>query len=119
GETVENVMVLAQAGRNHRRILDSITRRETSFVVENDTSLIPPLVASIEEQLTQLKLCEPSGMILLGVALHEALTNAILHGNLELSSELKENDEKEFYRLVAERKHQKPFSDRKVEVSGM
>ena len=55
----------------------------------------------------------------LRTALAEALSNAILHGNLELSSELKENDEKEFYRLVAERKHQKPFSDRKVEVRGM
>ena len=34
-----------------------------------------------------MNLCEPSGLMLLGVALHEALTNAIFHGNLELKSE--------------------------------
>ena len=57
---------------------------ETRFSLENDTGLIPPLVAHLEEDLSRLKLCEPSGLVLLGVAMHESLTNAMLHGNLEL-----------------------------------
>jgi CheY-like chemotaxis protein len=116
GETVENVIAVAQAGRNQRRIVESINHLETSFVLENDAALIPPLVANIEEQVTRLKLCEPSGMILLGVALHEAMTNAILHGNLELSSDLKEKDEKEFYRLADERRAQDPYQKRRISV---
>lgn len=115
-ETVEDVMAVAQSGRNQRRILESLNRHETHFVLENDVTLIPSLVGSIEENVAHLKLCEPSGMILLGVSLHEALTNAILHGNLELSSDLKETDEKEFYRLARDRRQQPPYSQRKIEV---
>src|SRR5262245_16330170 len=62
GETVDTVMAVAQSGRNQRRIHDSVTHRETHYSLENDTTLIPPLVAGIEDQLLQLKLCEPSGM---------------------------------------------------------
>ena len=51
----------------------------------------------------KMKLCEPAGLILLGVALHEALTNAIFHGNLELSSAIKEQDEKKYYSMAVER----------------
>src|SRR5438477_512489 len=62
-------------------------------------------------------LAEPGGLVLLGVALHEALTNAILHGNLELSSALRESDEKEYYRLSVERRSQEPYRDRRVYVT--
>jgi anti-sigma regulatory factor (Ser/Thr protein kinase) len=48
--------------------------------------------------------------------MHEALTNAILHGNLELQSTLKEQDEKAFYRLAQERRREPPYSDRRVTV---
>ncbi len=115
-ETVETVMAIAQTDRNQRRILDSLTHHESQFTLDNDTALIPPLVGHLEEQITRLKLCETSGLILLGVALHEALTNAILHGNLEVTSELKEKDEKEFYRLAAERRQLAPFRERRVKV---
>lgn len=37
------------------------------------------------------------------IALSEALTNAIIHGNLGISSELKENGDDEFARIVADR----------------
>ncbi|HEX4634034.1 MAG TPA: ATP-binding protein [Gemmatimonadales bacterium] len=68
--------------------------------------------------LTPLALVpEPSGLVLLGVALHEALTNAMLHGNLELSSSLREADEKEYYRQSVERRDKEPFAQRRVRVT--
>ncbi len=45
------------------------------------------------------------------------MTNAVLHGNLELSSELRESDEKQYYRLAAERRSQPPWCNRRVFVS--
>jgi CheY-like chemotaxis protein/anti-sigma regulatory factor (Ser/Thr protein kinase) len=115
-ETLEQVMSAVQTNRNQQRILESLAAQESRFVLDNDTTLIAPLVGYIEDSLTRMKLCEPSGMILLGVALHEALTNAILHGNLELASTLKESDEKEFYRLAQQRRKQSPYGDRRVTV---
>ncbi len=52
-----------------------------------------------------------------GVALHESLLNAIQHGNLEISSELRqEGDEKAFRDLAAARRGQAPYRDRRVRV---
>jgi anti-sigma regulatory factor (Ser/Thr protein kinase) len=111
------VLSASQVKKQERRVLERLRRAETQFVIENDTTLIPALVGHVEEDLSRLKLCEPSGLVLLGVALHEALTNAILHGNLELDSELRETDEKAYYRLAAERRVQPPYADRRVYLS--
>jgi CheY-like chemotaxis protein/anti-sigma regulatory factor (Ser/Thr protein kinase) len=116
-ETLEQILNAAQAQRGQRRVLDSLTELESHFVLENDTALIPALVGHLEGDLERMRLAEPSGLILLGVALHEALTNAILHGNLEVSSALRETDEKQYHRLADERRTQAPYRDRRVFVT--
>jgi CheY-like chemotaxis protein/anti-sigma regulatory factor (Ser/Thr protein kinase) len=116
-ETLEQVLSASQTRQQEQRILERLTMFETHFAIENDTALIPPLVGHLEQDLTRLKLCEPGGLVLLGVALHEALTNAMLHGNLELSSALRETDEKEYYRLAVERRHRPPYGDRRVFIT--
>jgi anti-sigma regulatory factor (Ser/Thr protein kinase) len=74
-------------------------------------------VSYLEDAITKAQMAEASSMILLGVALHEALTNAIFHGNLDLSSALKEENEPEFYRLAEERRKKPPYKDRQVYVT--
>ncbi len=117
GDTLEQVLSASTTKRQEQRILKHLEHFEARFILANDTGLIPPLVGHIEEDLTRLKLCEPSGLVLLGVALHEALTNAMLHGNLELSSAMRETDEKEYYRLSLERRAQPPYAERHVQVT--
>ncbi len=117
GETLEQVLAASKTKMQEARLVQRMESFETRFVLENDTSLIPPLVGHLEEDINRLKLCDPSGLVLLGVALHEALTNAILHGNLGLSSELREKDEKEYYRLGLERRTQEPYCNRRVYVT--
>jgi CheY-like chemotaxis protein/anti-sigma regulatory factor (Ser/Thr protein kinase) len=116
-ETLEQVLAASQTNRNQQRVLEALTSQETHFVLDNDTALVAPLVGHVEQNLERLRACESSGLILVGVALHEALTNAILHGNLELSSDLRESDEKEFYRLAVDRRTQDPYRDRRVYVT--
>jgi CheY-like chemotaxis protein/anti-sigma regulatory factor (Ser/Thr protein kinase) len=115
-ETLDQVLAASQTNRSQKRIIDSLMHYESHFVIDNDTTLIAPLVGHIEQNLERMQACAPSGLILVGVALHEALTNAILHGNLELSSELRETDEKQYYRLGAERRSQSPYAQRRVSV---
>lgn len=116
-ETLEQVLAASKTKQQEARLLARLDVFESRFVLENDTSLIPPLVGHLEEDINRLKLCDPSGLVLLGVALHEALTNAILHGNLELSSSMRETDEKEYYRLSVERRTLPPFTERRVMVT--
>src|SRR5204862_6690749 len=64
----------------------------------------------------RMKICDENGSIRVAVALREALCNAMLHGNLEVSSELREGDEKGYYRLIDERRELEPYDDRHVHV---
>jgi CheY-like chemotaxis protein/anti-sigma regulatory factor (Ser/Thr protein kinase) len=114
--TLEQVLVASQSQRSQQRILDSLTKLESEFSLENDTSLVGPLVGHLEEGLKTLKRSEPSGLLLLGVALHEALTNAILHGNLELDSSLRETEEKRYYEIAQQRRGQPPYCERRVSI---
>lgn len=50
------------------------------------------------------------------VALHEALTNAVVHGNLEVSSQLKEQPGDAFARALAERSGDPSYAERTVTV---
>ncbi len=115
-DTLDQLVTVVQSNRNQQRIVESLTKQESYFVLGNDTSLIPPLVGYIEDCLTRLKLSDSGGLILLGVAMHEAMTNAIMHGNLELSSALKEQDDKEFFQQAQARRKMEPYKDRKVQV---
>src|SRR5262249_3981193 len=116
-ETLDQVMTASKGYRDQRRLVQFQTHLESNFVLENDATLIPPLVGHFEENLARMNLCEPSGLVLLGVALHEALSNAIYHGNLEVSSELREQDEHGYYKLAEERRRNKPWGERRVYVT--
>src|SRR5208282_2074766 len=105
----DQVLATSKANRNQQRLTECLTRIESEFVLDNDPALIPPLIGQIEDHITRMKLCDPSGLILVGVALHESLTNAIYHGNLEVSSALREKDEKAYYDMAAARRQEEPY----------
>ncbi len=116
-ETLDGVLAASQSNRRESLVLDCLLRHETHYRLDNDVALVAPLVGHLEHQVERLRLCEPSGLVLVGVALHEALTNAILHGNLGVRSELRETDEKEYYRQIADRRTQPPWCERRVHIS--
>lgn len=115
-DTLDGVLSASQSNRREQLVLDCLVQNETHYRLENDISVVAPMVGHLEHQLERLRICDPSGLVLVGVALHEALTNAILHGNLGVSSDLRETDEKEYYRLIAERRTQAPWCERRVWV---
>ena len=116
-ETVENVLGISGAQKRQQRLLDECwIQSESHFVLTNDTSLIPPLISHLQDNLTRMKLCDENGLIRVAVALREALTNAMEHGNLEVKGELRAQDEKAYAQLLAERRQQEPYEDRHVHV---
>lgn len=117
GDTLEQVLVAGNSRLQEVRLLGHLDCHETRFTLPNDTSLIPAMVAHIEQDIARLKLCDPNELLLLGVALHEAITNAMLHGNLELVSSLREKDEKAYYRLGVERRDREPYVHRRVYIT--
>src|SRR5262249_61352653 len=86
-------------------------------VAETARSVTPPLIGYLQENLSRMKLCDEIGRIRVSVALQEALINAIHHGNLEVTSELREKDDKAYLKLVEERRRHKDYRNRRVYVS--
>ncbi|HEY1377919.1 MAG TPA: ATP-binding protein [Gemmataceae bacterium] len=114
--SLEQVAVAGQAARSRRRLLSSLIRVELEFVLENDPAMIPSLVKQLQEQLAPLRLCDQNGLVRVGVAIEEALVNAMYHGNLEVSSQLRQEDDAAFHRLIDERRQTTPYCERRLRV---
>lgn len=114
--TLETVLSLAATHSNRRRVISCLASMELRFDLENDISLVPPLVKYLEDHIGSLRLCDEHELIRIGMGLHESLTNAIHHGNLELDSELRQEEESVYYELAEARRVMWPYCDRKVQV---
>lgn len=114
--TVRDVLEVVQPQREQHRLNEYLTAAESDFVLTNDTSLIRPLISRIESDVQQLWGGEESNCIRMFVALREALENAVYHGNLEVSSELREDGGFEYYELANRRRQEAPYRDRRVHV---
>jgi len=86
-------------------------------VMPTDPSLVPPMVNHVTQTIgARVASLGENDLMRLGLALQEALLNALHHGNLELSSEIREQSGTEYLRLADERSRQKPYSDRQVRL---
>ncbi|MCS6850065.1 MAG: response regulator [Gemmataceae bacterium] len=115
-ETLEQVLVAARMGRQNQRLRECLAQTELHYVLDNDRTLIPALVAQLQDELARMQLCDQAGRIRAGIALEEALVNALYHGNLEVSSELRQEGDEPFYRLAEQRRRQPPYCDRRIYV---
>lgn len=113
-KTVENVMATSRAQRHHARMMECVTRNQWTFVLDNDPSLIPAIVDHVQQQITRLRLCDETGRIRIAIALEESLLNALYHGNLEVNSELREEDARRYYTLADERRREEPYRSRTI-----
>jgi CheY-like chemotaxis protein len=115
-ETISNVLEVTQTIRGHQRVLEYLRQSELQFVLDNDPGLILHLVGHLRENLLGMKLCNENEVIRVGMALREALMNAIWHGNLELGSHSPEESGKVNEQLLAERCREPPYRDRRVHL---
>ncbi|HLQ47056.1 MAG TPA: ATP-binding protein, partial [Planctomycetaceae bacterium] len=114
----ETLLELADTRHDPRRITRFVSSLDMRLEFDNDTNLIPKLVCHLLEQVSTLQLLEENHLVSLSIALSEALANAMLHGNLELDSELRQEDEDIYYDLADSRRLVWPYCDRKVHVWG-
>lgn len=113
-DTVRQIVEMSWAGEQQRRIFGSWERLGIEFRLENDSGLIPPLVSHLQQYHAGTQIYDETESIRVGVALQEALRNAMHHGNLELKSEMRRQDAEEYYRIAAERQRQQPYASRRV-----
>lgn len=118
-DTLKRLLELADADRHRRKMIGCLQSRTSRFELSNEPDLLPPLIDHLLEDLARVQFGDENTRIRMGVALQETLANALYHGNLEVSSELRQVDEREFYDLARQRRQQKPYLDRKVHITAV
>ena len=87
---------------------------QIAFVLDNNVAQIRNLIETFDGHLPPWAQDE---RLRISMALEEALTNAICHGNLEVDSKLKDQEDIcAFENLVVERQDCEPFCQRRVRV---
>ncbi|MBA3315257.1 MAG: response regulator [Planctomycetota bacterium] len=115
-EAVRRVCLAAGENRDFARLAERVIHHQIRYELESDLSLIPPAVRAVRESLAGFRKHDESGALRVAIAFEEALLNAFYHGNLEVRSELRDEDPNDFYELAKRRCDEFPYRDRKVTV---
>ncbi len=116
GEALRAAFGVREAAKLNRLVLQSLHRSQTRFELGYEEGAVDAMVAHFSSQLQSFAFCDESRRMQAGMALTEALRNAVDHGNLELDSELRETSDAEYRRLGSERALQDPYCHRRVRV---
>jgi CheY-like chemotaxis protein/anti-sigma regulatory factor (Ser/Thr protein kinase) len=114
---VRQIIAIASPDPNIARLIENLEETQVRFSLNNDNSLIAPLIKRLEQLVLEMGICSPAEIIRMAVALSEAIVNAIDHGNLELDSELRQDDERIYHQLGDERRKLLPYRDRRVQIT--
>jgi len=107
----------AAAAHHGRMSLESLqARQSTSFEMDNDPGCVAAIVQHVSGQCRRFGITTEQEQVRVAVALEEALLNAIIHGNLQVGSELRERSDDTFRRLVERRRSEPEFAARRVRL---
>ena len=113
-ETVERVLATSGKILQLRRLRNRVKKQELLLELEMNASLIPASVRFLRQSAAETFLCSENDQLRLSVALEEAIVNAFYHGNLELSSELREHQHSTYHELADQRLIEEPYCTRKI-----
>lgn len=116
-ETVRNLIDLASRSPHRERIREFLLSGEVRLHIGSDLSLVAVVVGYIQRVLEDYGLSEQREHARVGLALSEAISNAIIHGNLEISSETRNGDADEYYRQIEARRDRPPYNERTVHIT--
>lgn len=115
-ETITRVLSIAGEWARKKTIMERMKSFQSRFVMGNDPNLLMALVAHLQTILSDMNVLSESDRLRCGVALEEALLNASYHGNLEVSSKLRETDHAQYYELARQRTGQEPYGNRVINI---
>ena len=116
--TVEDVLSVAREAQEQVRLLDYLDESRYRFTLGNEQDVIGSLVSFLQNQLrARYTCCSETLCMQTGVAVHEALRNAMHHGNLEVDSSLRQKSSRDYDAMVQKRLAEEAFASRAVMVT--
>ena len=115
--TVHNLLNIAASRTDFEHVMGRMSAVEFSMSMGNDWKRVNTFVKFFQDGVAPMGLFDDTDRTRLGVALTEALLNSILHGNLGVDSELREEGLHLFFEQANQRAEEKPYRDRRVFIN--
>ncbi len=116
-EILGKLQTLQDIQRKRLRDLPFFTE-QMQISIHSQPDMIPSVVAFLQDRLKLYCKLHKLNVRNIGLCLHEALVNAVIHGNLEIPSALKNDSPEEFERLLCERAVIPEYANRQVAIRG-
>ena len=116
-ETIDRIVGASTSAHSFGYLLDSIERCHYSFVLTNDRALVVSLAQFLQHLASRAGLTDQQQLRNLGVAVEEALLNALFHGSLEVPPEFREMEQEARNAIVEARCQTAPYKDRRIHVT--
>jgi len=118
-QVCEKVLGAARHRAQNRRLMQALVSQSCTFEVGPDPTLFRPLVRYIQSQLDHFGFGEEQERTRVALALEEAINNAHEHGNLELDSQLREDDFEGFIGQLHARAVASPYRERRIRLESV
>ncbi|NNJ25444.1 response regulator [Alienimonas chondri] len=112
-----SLLEMSRQLRSRDELMNFVAVQRVEYSIPSDRRTASDLARFLQDHASHLAGLTAADRTRLGVALEEAVLNAVIHGNLEVSSELRERGDDSFDRQIEERRTQQPYADRRVTVS--
>ena len=116
-DTARMVLAAAKEDREQNVLMDRLRSHGESFELNNRVEECLALSRHLQSTLARIWKLNLTARLRIGLALEEALLNALYHGNLEVSSTLKELPDNSFYELATRRQNEHPYTTRRIVVT--
>jgi len=116
-DVIHRILRVCGHGVSQESIFKDCLQCHFVFQIENDTSIVANYVSQLREIISVMSNASTRDRIRVAVATEEALLNAIIHGNLEVDSKLRNGDGTAFVNKMKERQAQSPYAGRRVRLT--
>lgn len=117
-QSIDHVLSLLDRDMSYKNLIDCLDYYEFQFNLDNDPKLIAPLVNLMQQMAAGIQYCDDVARARIGMAVEQALRNALYHGNLEISRDDQRRDEELDVAgeasLVDRRRAEQPYADRMI-----
>ena len=116
--TVRSVLKRREEERLALDVGQHMRYEKSEFVLPADINLVNVMSYMATRYLPRMGICNKATAENVSLALREALSNAMFHGNLELSSDIREKEGiKAFNEMIEQKRAEEPYGSRRVSFS--
>lgn len=113
---VKTVLNASTRRQLRHKLSQHLVSQELEFSLSNDRELITAVVAELQEIGHASGVFDDQQLTRIGIAVEESLINAMIHGNLEIKSDLREREDDAYEQLIRARQQEPQYRDRRVRI---